>query len=108
MSNLTAADAIDQLLLDDTISYNEPYDPMPLDAPHGYWLSSGVYPPDIQYQPRKRALLSAWWWYNMINRANLKDKLTFFLHTTIVNSISCCIIFCFSCFNCILHNDDFR
>ena len=42
MSNLTAADAIDQLLLDDTISYNEPYDPMPLDDPHGYWLSSGV------------------------------------------------------------------
>ena len=82
MSNLTAADAIDQLLLDDTISYNEPYDPMPLDDPHGYWLSSGVYPPDIQNQPRKRALLSAWWWYNMINRANLKDKLTFFLHTT--------------------------
>ena len=30
MSNLTAADAIDQLLLDDTISYNEPYDPLPL------------------------------------------------------------------------------
>ena len=55
---------------------------MPLDDPHGYWLSSGVYPPDIQNQPRKRALLSAWWWYNMINRANLKDKLTFFLHTT--------------------------
>jgi uncharacterized protein (DUF1800 family) len=70
------------LLLDDTISYNEPYDPLPLDAPHGYWLSSGIYPPDIQNQGRKRGLLSAWWWYNMINRANLKDKLTFFLHTT--------------------------
>ena len=82
MSNLTAADAVDQLLLDDTISYNEPYDPLPLDAPHGYWLSSGIYPPDIQNQGRKRGLLSAWWWYNMINRANLKDKLTFFLHTT--------------------------
>ena len=82
MSNLTAADAIDQLLLDDTITYNEPYDPLPLDAPHGYWLSSGIYPPDIQNQGRKRGLLSAWWWYNMINRANLKDKLTFFLHTT--------------------------
>tara|TARA_B110001454_G_C12717520_1_gene433189 strand:+ start:68 stop:1699 length:1632 start_codon:yes stop_codon:yes gene_type:complete len=82
ISNLNSTDAIDQLLLDNTITYNEPYDPLPLDAPHGYWLSSGVYPPDIQNQGRKRGLLSAWWWYNMINRVNLKDKLTFFLHTT--------------------------
>jgi uncharacterized protein (DUF1800 family) len=45
-------------------------------------LSSGIYPPEIPNQARKRGLLSAWWWYNMINRVNLKDKLTFFLHTT--------------------------
>ncbi|HJN54488.1 MAG TPA: hypothetical protein QGI27_05415, partial [Flavobacteriaceae bacterium] len=66
MSNLSASDAVEQLLIDDTITYNEPYDPLPSDAPHGYWLSSGIYPPDIENQGRKRGLLSAWWWYNMI------------------------------------------
>ncbi len=81
-SNLSAVDAVDQLLLDNTITYNEPYDPLPDEDPHGYWLSSGIYPPEIPNQARKRGLLSAWWWYNMINRVNLKDKLTFFLHTT--------------------------
>ena len=82
ISNLNSTDAIDYILQDNSIAYNEPYDPLPLDGPHGYWLSSGVYPPDIPNQGRKRGLLSAWWWYNMINRVNLKDKLTFFLHTT--------------------------
>ena len=81
-SNLSAIDAVDQLLLDNAITYNEPYDPLPDEDPHGYWLSSGIYPPEIPNQARKRGLLSAWWWYNMINRVNLKDKLTFFLHTT--------------------------
>ena len=81
-SNLSAVDAVNQLLLDNTITYNEPYDPLPDEDPHGYWLSSGIYPPEIPNQARKRGLLSAWWWYNMINRVNLKDKLTFFLHTT--------------------------
>lgn len=81
-SNLSAVEAVDQLLSDNTITYNEPYDPLPDEDPHGYWLSSGIYPPEIPNQARKRGLLSAWWWYNMINRVNLKDKLTFFLHTT--------------------------
>ena len=81
-SNLSAVEAVDQLLSDNTITYNEPYDPLPDENPHGYWLSSGIYPPEIPNQARKRGLLSAWWWYNMINRVNLKDKLTFFLHTT--------------------------
>ena len=81
-SSLSAVEAVDQLLSDNTITYNEPYDPLPDEDPHGYWLSSGIYPPEIPNQARKRGLLSAWWWYNMINRVNLKDKLTFFLHTT--------------------------
>ena len=82
ISNLNATEAVSQLLLDDSVTYNEPYDPLPDENPHGFWLSSGVYPPDIPNQGRKRGLLTAWWWYNMINRVNLKDKLTFFLHTT--------------------------
>jgi len=82
ISNLNATEAVSQLILDDSVTYGEPYDPLPDDNPHGFWLSSGVYPPDIPNQGRKRGLLTAWWWYNMINRVNLKDKLTFFLHTT--------------------------
>ena len=82
ISNLNATEAVSQLLLDDSVTYSEPYDPLPAENPHGFWLSSGVYPPDIPNQGRKRGLLTAWWWYNMINRVNLKDKLTFFLHTT--------------------------
>ena len=87
ISNLNATEAVSQLLLDDSVTYSEPYDPLPDENPHGFWLSSGVYPPDIPNQGRKRGLLTAWWWYNMINRVNLKDKLTFFLHTTFTLSL---------------------
>ena len=82
ISGLNVDQAIDYLLQDNTVSYEEPYDPLPSDSPHGYWLSSDEYPPDIPNQGRKRGLLSQWWFYNMVNRNNLKDKLLFFLHTT--------------------------
>ncbi len=82
ISELNVDQAINHLLQDDTVSYEEPYDPLPSDSPHGYWLSSNEYPPDIPNQGRKRGLLSQWWFYNMVNRNNLKDKLLFFLHTT--------------------------
>ncbi len=82
ISELNPEQAIDYLLQDNTISYNEPYDPLPTENPHGFWLSSSEYPPDIPNQARKRGLLSQWWFYNMVNRNNLKDKLLFFLHTT--------------------------
>ena len=82
ISGLNAEQAIDYLLQDDIVSYTEPYDPLPSESPHGYWLSSSEYPPDIPNQGRKRSLLSQWWFYNMVNRNNLKDKLLFFLHTT--------------------------
>jgi len=82
ISGLNAVQAIDYLLQDDIVSYTEPYDPLPSESPHGYWLSSSEYPPDIPNQGRKRSLLSQWWFYNMVNRNNLKDKLLFFLHTT--------------------------
>ena len=38
VSNMTANEAIDLLLQDDTVSYTEPYDPLPTDNPHGFWL----------------------------------------------------------------------
>ena len=80
ISELNVDQAINHLLQDNTVSYEEPYDPLPSDSPHGYWLSSNEYPPDIPNQGRKRGLLSQWWFYNMVNRNNLKDKLLFFLH----------------------------
>ena len=82
ISELNAEQAIDYLLQDNTVSYTEPYDPLPIENPHGFWLSSSEYPPNIPNQARKRGLLSQWWFYNMVNRNNLKDKLLFFLHTT--------------------------
>ncbi|MCB0450928.1 MAG: DUF1800 family protein, partial [Confluentibacter sp.] len=33
-------------------------------------------------QTRKRAHVTAWWWYNAINQVTLKHKLSFFLHTS--------------------------
>ena len=82
ISDMNVEQALDYLLQDNSISYQEPFDPLPSDNPHGYWLSSNEYPPDIPNQGRKRGLLSQWWFYNMVNRNNLKDKLLFFLHTT--------------------------
>ena len=79
ISELNAEQAIEYLLQDNTVSYTEPYDPLPTENPHGFWLSSSEYPPDIPNQARKRGLLSQWWFYNMVNRNNLKDKLLFFL-----------------------------
>ena len=82
ISGFNVDQAIGYLLQDGAVSYEEPYDPLPSDSPHGYWLSSNEYPPDIPNQGRKRGLLSQWWFYNMVNRNNLRDKLLFFLHTT--------------------------
>ncbi len=88
ISNLNIEDAFNLLIQDDSIAYIEPYDPRPTDNPHGYWLSSSLYPPDIPNQGRKRGLISQWWFYNMISRNHLKDKLLFFLHSTFTISNS--------------------
>tara|TARA_S200000501_G_scaffold24187_1_gene20943 strand:+ start:19452 stop:21083 length:1632 start_codon:yes stop_codon:yes gene_type:complete len=87
ISNLNVDEAFEVLTQDNSIAYTEPYDPKPNDNPHGYWLSSDTYPPDVPNQGRKRGLISQWWFYNMISRNNLKDKLLFFLHSnfTIAN-----------------------
>lgn len=82
ISSLNVDQALDLLFSDNTISYVQPYDPLPTESPHGYWLESTEYPPDMPNQGRKRGLLSQWWFYNMVNRNNIKDKLLFFLHTT--------------------------
>ena len=50
ISELNAEQAIEYLLQDNTVSYTEPYDPLPTENPHGFWLSSSEYPPDIPNQ----------------------------------------------------------
>ena len=67
-------------------TWTEPYDPLPADDPHGYWISSDDLPNTFPNQARKRSLVAGWWWYNMINRNSIRDKITFFLHTTFTAS----------------------
>ncbi len=67
-------------------TWTEPYDPLPADDPHGYWISSDDHPNTFSNQGRKRSLVAGWWWYNMINRNSIRDKITFFLHTTFTAS----------------------
>ena len=82
VSVMTPLEAITFLYNDIPNTWVEPYDPLPADAPHGNWISSTDLPNTIPNQGRKKSLVAGWWWYNMINRNSLKDKITFFLHTT--------------------------
>lgn len=59
----------------------EPYDPLPANAPDGFWTSSPQLPNAFDGQGRKRAITAGWWWYNAMQQVNLKHKLSFFLHT---------------------------
>ena len=79
---LSIEEAMDQLSLIKPNSWNEPYDPTPTNNPDGYWLSSTELPNSFNGQPRKRRIVSSWWWYNALQQATLKHKLTFFLHTS--------------------------
>jgi uncharacterized protein (DUF1800 family) len=86
ISIMTPSEAIQYLGNESPNIWVEPYDPLPIDGPHGYWLSSDDYPPSFTNQGRKRSLIAGWWWFNLMNRNCLKDKLTFFLHTTFTTS----------------------
>lgn len=80
-SNMTPAQAVTTLFKPTVNKLAEPYDPLPTNGPHGYWTSSTEHPKIFDGQGRKRAFITAWWWYNAINEVSLKHKLTFFLHT---------------------------
>jgi len=82
LSNMTAVDAVNSLAISATNPLSEPYDPQPNGAPDGFWTSSPLDPKLFNGQGRKRALVTAWWWYNAINQVTLKHKLAFFLHTS--------------------------
>ena len=81
-AEMTASQAVDQLLKPSVNTLAEPYDPLPTDAPHGYWTSSEEHPNTFDGQGRKRAFITGWWWYNALNEVSLKHKMIFFLHTS--------------------------
>ena len=86
ISIMTPLEALSFLENHQPNTWTEPYDPLPYDDPHGYWISSDYLPNTIPNQGRKRSLVAGWWWYNMINRNSIRDKITFFLHTTFTTS----------------------
>ena len=86
ISIMTPLEALSFLENHQPNTWTEPYDPLPYDDPHGYWISSDNLPNTIPNQGRKRSLVAGWWWYNMINRNSIRDKITFFLHTTFTTS----------------------
>ena len=86
VSLMTPLEALSFLENHQPNTWTEPYDPLPTDDPHGYWISSDDLPNTISNQGRKRSLVAGWWWYNMINRNSIRDKITFFLHTTFTTS----------------------
>lgn len=74
-----ALDVLTQVITDEL---DLPYDPQPTTNPDGNWTESTALPHTFGGQGRKRIYTTAWWWYNAQNKAHLKYKLTFFLHTT--------------------------
>lgn len=80
-ANINAANALDILSSNPSNKLAEPYDPLPQSSPDGFWLSSTEHPNVFDGQNRKRAHITAWWWYNGLNEISLKHKLSFFLHT---------------------------
>lgn len=79
---LTPEEAFNKLTEDQTNKWAAPYDPRPETAPDGYWLSSPNLPNSFDGQFRKRRIVTSWWWYNAINQNSLRQKMTFFLHTS--------------------------
>lgn len=79
---LPAIDAVNTLTTAFETRLLEPYDPLPADAPDGFWTSSTELPNSFNGQGRKRAITAGWWWYNAMQQINLKHKLSFFLHTS--------------------------
>ncbi len=81
-ASMTATAAVNSIATNPANVLAEPYDPLPTSAPDGFWLSSGAPSNTFKGNGRKKAYITAWWWYNAVNQISLKHKLSFFLHTT--------------------------
>jgi len=79
---MSATAAVNSLTIATANTLAEPYDPLPNSDPDGFWTSSSELPNSFSGQPRKRAHVTAWWWYNAMQQVSLKHKLSFFLHTS--------------------------
>lgn len=79
---MSATDVVNSLITASANTLPEPYDPLPTEAPDGYWTSSTELPNSFEGQGRKRAITAAWWWHNAMQQITLKHKLSFFLHTS--------------------------
>lgn len=79
---ISALAAVNSLTTASPNTIVEPYDPLPTENPDGFWSSSNELPNSFEGQSRKRAQVTAWWWYNAMQQTTLKHKLSFFLHTS--------------------------
>ena len=75
---MSATDAINSIATNPDNMVSEPYDPLPKESPDGYWTSSSELPNSFSGQVRKRAHISAWWWYNAVNQTEnlINNKLS--------------------------------
>ena len=79
---MSATAAVNSLTTASANTLPEPYDPLPIESPDGFWTSSSELPNSFEGQGRKRAQVTAWWWHNAMQQTTLKHKLSFFLHTS--------------------------
>lgn len=85
-TTLTASEALATLAVPSAEILKEPVDPLENDLNSQYWTSSPDLPNTFKGQGRKRAFITAQWWYNAYNQVSLEHKLTFFLHTCFTTS----------------------
>lgn len=78
---LTPNQALNLLLTTSPLVVQYPYDPLPTNAPDGFWTESTASPTSFTGQARKGVIVGGWWWYNAINSPNLKYKMSHFLST---------------------------
>ena len=76
-SVLTPQQALDLLLVNNPLTLALPFDP----GGDGYWTESTALASSFNGQQRKAVYVTGWWWFNAINDATLKYKLTHFLST---------------------------
>ena len=80
-SALTPQQALDLLTTNNPLTLALPYDPVTNGGADGYWTESTALSSTFNGQQRKNIIVSGWWWYNAINDATLKYKLSHFLST---------------------------
>lgn len=81
LAGLTPNQALNVLFQEAPLTVAFPYDPLPTNAPDGFWTESTALPTSFNGQVRKASMVAGWWWYNAINSPTIKYKLSHFLST---------------------------